>query len=64
MPSVVWETLSGVVGGGKFTDGDFRESPPQLTLEQQIETDAQIARQIQNEDAAMAGRPHVSRERY
>ncbi|OQR77718.1 protein FAM63B-like [Tropilaelaps mercedesae] len=67
MPSVVWETLSGVVGGGKFTDGDFRESPPQLTPEQQIETDAQIARQMQNEDAqaaaSMANRGHGTNTR-
>ncbi|XP_022704597.1 ubiquitin carboxyl-terminal hydrolase MINDY-2-like isoform X1 [Varroa jacobsoni] len=61
MPSVVWETLSGVVGGGKFTDGDFRESPPQLTPEQQIETDAQIARQMQNEDAQAAATMSASR---
>lgn len=52
--SVVWETLVNVEGDGSFTDGDFMINPPQLTKEQQISQDEQLARQIQMEEEMQA----------
>ncbi|XP_003748263.1 ubiquitin carboxyl-terminal hydrolase MINDY-2 [Galendromus occidentalis] len=51
---VVWESLTNVEGDGQFTDGDFGQTPPQLSREQQIEQDEQLARQMQMEEEEQA----------
>lgn len=56
---VVWESLTNVEGDGQFTDGDFGETPPQLSREQQIEQDEQLARQMQMEEEEQAANAAV-----
>ncbi|XP_042145450.1 ubiquitin carboxyl-terminal hydrolase MINDY-2 isoform X2 [Ixodes scapularis] len=55
---VVWETLINVEGDGQFADSDFVVKPPKprnLTTEQQIDQDEELAKQLQEEENHRAG---------